>query len=410
MKNLSLILGAVALASASSSLYANTQVNDEASLNAAIAAANADSSIATIVFEKDADITLTSPVIFTGNQKIQFVGNGAIIDGSAAGSFVLDDDLTAVTSDGTLVFNTQADVAINDLTVVNSATRGIVINIPETATGKDIKIRMNGVSVLDSALFGVHIDDNADEFDDGDAGSEIGINLYVNGSVIKGNGTGAIDFDGFRVDERGEGNIKALIVNTEIDGNGGDGMELDEGGNGDVKATIINTSFNENGFYNEEDLDDGLDIDEAGAGDINMTMINAQVNDNMDEGLDLDEEADGDVKLKLIRVETLNNADEGIKVDEEDAGDIAAKLIVVDVIDSGDDGIQFTEIGEGAIDTKLINVNAQNNKKYGIKIEQWMEEDEEEHVEEAGSLKTRNVVLSGNGKGDEIKANNLIIK
>ncbi|THB69227.1 MAG: hypothetical protein D6B28_11815 [Gammaproteobacteria bacterium] len=409
MNNLSLVLGAIALMSTSSCLYAQTQVNDEASLNAAIAAANADSSIRTIVFEKDADITLTAPVIYNGSQKIQLIGNGAIIDGAAAGSFVLDDDLTAVTKDGTLIFNTQADVRINGLTVINSATRGIVVNIPETATGDDISISMQNVNVIDSALFGVHIDDNADEFDDGATGSDIGINLYINGSVFTGNGTGAIDFDGFRVDERAEGNINALIVNTEIDGNGGDGMELDEGGNGNVKATLINTSFSANGFYNEEDLDDGLDIDEAGAGDIIMTMINGKVNDNMDEGLDLDEENDGDVKLSLIRVEAFNNADEGIKVDEEDAGDIKARMIMVDVAEGGDDGIQFTEIGEGDINAKLINVTAENNKKYGIKMEQWVEEDEEEIVEEAGSLKVRNVVLAGNGKGDEIKTHNIVV-
>ncbi len=410
MNNLSLIFGAVALVSASTSLYANTQVDNEESLNMAIAAANANSEIRTIVFEKDAEIVLTAPVIFNGTQKLNLIGNGAVIDGSAAGSFVLDDDLTAVTEDGTLVFDTEAGVSISNLTVANSATRGIVINIPETASGDDIRVSMQNVTVKDSALFGVHIDDNSDEFDDGEAGSDIGINLFVSGSTFTGNGTGAIDFDGFRVDERSEGSIKALIVNTIIDGNGGDGMELDEGGNGDVDAKFINVSFSANGFYNEEDLDDGLDIDEADAGDVKMTIINAQVNDNMDEGLDLDEEGEGDVILKAIRVEALNNSDEGIKADEEDAGNIKTKLIMVDVIDSGDDGIQFTEIGEGAIDAKLINVTAENNKKYGIKMEQWVEEDEEEHAEDAGSLKTRNVVLSGNGKGDEIKTNNLIIK
>ncbi len=409
MKNLSLFCGAIILAS-SSSLFAYTQVNDEVSLKEAIAAANSDPSISSIIFERNADIILTAPVIFNGTQKIRLIGNGAIIDGSLAGSFILDDDLTAVTNDGTLVFNTQNGVEINNLTIANSATRGIVINVPEDAYGDDITVRLQGVNVVDSALFGVHIDDNADEFDDGESGSNIGVNLYINNSIFVGNGTGAIDFDGVRVDERGEGGIKALVVNTKIDNNGGDGMELDEAGAGDIQATFINATLSANGFYNEEDLDDGLDIDEADDGDIKLTMINAEINENMDEGLDIDEAGNGEVNLNLVRVETLNNTDEGVKVDEEDAGDINAKMTMVNIADCGDDGAQITELGEGVINAKLTNVTAENNKKYGIRIDQWVEEDEDVIVEAPGSLKARNIVLSGNGKGDEIKLTNIINK
>lgn len=389
---------------------AAAQVNDEASLRAAIEAANLDSSIEKIIFDKNAYISLNAPVIYTGTQAIKLVGKGATIDGSSAGSFVLDSDLTAITEDGTLVFNTAADVTVRNLTIKNSATRGLVINIPEDADQQDIDVKLNNVSIQDSALFGLHIDDNADEFDDGVAGSAIGIDLKIINSNFTGNGTGAIDFDGVRVDERADGDINALIVNTHIDGNGGDGIELDEAGNGDVEATMINVTINDNGFYNEEDLDDGFDIDEADEGDIEVKLVRVSANNNMDEGLDFDEAGDGDVELKLRHVETLNNTDEGIKADEEDAGDIEAKLKHVQVIENGDDGIQFTELGEGKIEATLKQVEANDNAKYGVKAEQWVVEDEAAPIEPAGELKAKNVELSGNGNGDEIETNNVIVE
>ena len=386
---------------------AGQSIHDEASLLAAIDNANTSSKVKTLVFAKDANISVSQPVIYTGSQPLRLIGNGATIDGSLAGSFVLDEDLTAVTQDGTLVFNTAKEVSISNLSVVNSATRGIVVNIPEDAEGKDIRVRLNNVTIADSALFGLHVDDNADEFDDGVSGSEIGIRLDLFKSIFVGNGTGAIDFDGVRVDERGNGSIIANIRKTIIDGNGGDGIELDEAGDGGVVASVSFSTFNGNGFFNEEDLDDAFDIDEADAGDIRVSVFKSEANDNMDEGLDFDEEGEGSAYVKLFKFEAQNNRDEGIKVDEEDAGDIIANIVRTEVLDNGDDGLQFTEIGEGIIGAALLKVEASNNAKYGVKMEQWVIEDEEENAEAAGYLEAKSVVLEGNGKGDEIKLNNI---
>jgi len=405
LKTLSLAVLTTAMAA-----NAAAQVYDETSLRVAIEAANFDSRIGKIVFERDSFIQLSAPVIYTGSQPLKLIGKNAIIDGSNAGSFTLDQDLTAITEDGTLIFNTAADITIRDLTVANSATRGVVVNIPERAEGEDISIKLRNVNIIDSALFGLHIDDNADEFDDGSTGSAIGIDLKITHSNFIGNGTGAIDFDGVRVDERGEGDINALITHTHIDGNGGDGIELDEAGSGDVEATMINVSINNNGFYNEEDLDDGFDIDEADEGDINVKLIHVSANNNRDEGLDFDEAGEGDIELTLRHVKAINNNDEGIKADEEDAGDIDIKIKHTDVIDNGDDGIQLTELGEGKISGSLTHINAADNTKYGVKAEQWVAEDEAASIEAAGEIKTKNVTLSGNGKGDEIKTNNIIVK
>lgn len=395
---------------ASTNVIAMNSVYDEVSLQQAIADANNDSSVNKIIFGRNAQITLTAPVVYTGDQDLTLFGNGATIDGSSAGSFILDNDLTAITEDGTLVFETAGEITIHKLTVENSATRGIVVNIPEDSEGDDISVNLYKVKILNSALYGLHIDDNLDAFDDGTAGSEIGIDLKIIQSTITGNGTGAIDFDGVRVDERADGDIDTTIIHTIIDGNGGDGIELDEAGDGDVDATLKHVSISDNGFFNEEDLDDGFDIDEADDGDIEVKLFKVQANNNMDEGLDFDEAGDGDVEMNLRQVSTINNTDEGIKVDEEDDGDIEFKFNKISVIDSGDDGIQLTELGEGEIEGELKKVTANNNAKYGIKIEQWVIEDEPEPVEQAGKVEIRKVTLSGNGKGDEIKTNNVTIE
>ena len=386
------------------------KVYNEASLQYAIDNANYDTSINKIIFTKNAKIILTSPIIYNGTQSLKLIGNNATIDGSSAGSFTLDENLTAVTKDGTLIFNTAANLSFRKLNIINSATRGIVINIPATADTDEIEVNLHKISITDSALYGLHIDDNADEFDDGQTGSSVGINLNISRSDFTGNGTGAIDFDGIRVDERADGNINAVITHTHIDGNGGDGIELDEAGNGDVEATMIHVTLNNNGFYNETDLDDGFDIDEADEGDIEVKLIKVEVKDNKDEGLDFDEAGDGDIELKLSRVTVINNSDEGIKVDEADTGNIKATLKKVQVLQGGDDGIQFTELGTGYIEAYLKKVIADNNKKYGIKMEQWHTEEEVTIVEDAGFLKTQKVSLMNNAKGDDVKLNNMIFE
>ncbi len=388
----------------------STLVSDEHSFQQAIALANADSNIRTITFLKDAYIRLSTPVTYTGSQALILIGNNATIDGAATGVFYLDNYLTAVTEDGTLIFNTTADITIHQLSVVNNATRGIVIRIPDNATGDDIVISLHHVIIRNSALYGLHIDDNADDCDDGSEGSEIGINLNIFNSSFIGNGTGAIDFDGIRVDERARGGITATIKNTHIDSNGGDGIELDEAGAGDVKVIMVNVTTDNNGFFDSEDFDDGFDIDEADDGDINVTLTSVQALNNMDEALDFDEQGNGDVILKFDAVTANNNFDEAIKIDEENAGSISADFSLISITKNGDDGIQFTESGEGTIKASLKKITAINNARYGIKMEQWLIEDEPVPAEEPGELISDKIFMQGNKKGDEIKTNNITMK
>lgn len=393
-----------------SSANALDDVYDEASLQSAISAANKDNSISEISFRSNISIILNAPVIYNGSQAIKFSGNNATIDGKNAGSFVIKNDLSATTNDGTLMFNNAEKIEINNLTVINSATRGIVISIPAEAQGKDSVISLHKVNITNSALYGLHVDDNSGMFDDGTEGSSIGINLNISNSIITGNGISAIDFDGIRVDERSRGNLSTLITNSHIDGNGGDGIELDEAGEGDVEVTMVNVTLNNNGFYNNADLDDGFDIDEAGPGDIKTSFYGVEVINNKDEGLDFDEAGEGNAEIELRHVNAHNNSDEGIKIDEEGEGEIEIKLSMSTATGNGDDGIKITELNKGRIDAALFQVTANENKKYGISIEQWDVKDKESAGEDPGSLETTEVTLTGNGKGNEIRMKNMEIK
>ncbi|GFO77051.1 hypothetical protein BPLS_P5228 [Bathymodiolus platifrons methanotrophic gill symbiont] len=409
MKHRIISLSLLAILSAGN-VQAIDKVSDEASLIYAFAMANVDSSINKIVFAKNARISLNSPVIYTGSQNIMLLGNGAIIDGANAGNFTLNDELLASTEDGSLIFNTAGDIKIQKLSIVNCATRGVLINIPEDAQGDDIQISLDKVKIRNSALHGLHIDDNADEFDGDGAGSKIGIELYISNSSFVSNGTGAIDFDGIRVDERGPGDIHVIVINTQIDGNGGDGMELDEAGAGNVDATLKHVTLNDNGFYNPKDLDDGFDIDEAGAGNVEVSLFKVMANRNKDEGVDIDETDAGDVKVKLRRVIVMDTTDEGIKIDEEGEGNVELRFSNVMAMDGGDDGIQVTEQGKGRIEAELKKVSATDNNKYGVKMEQWDVKGEGRSLEEAGRLKIQMLTLSGNGKGDEPGLHNVFVK
>ena len=95
--SLSLMSALTAVAIASTGAIKN--VDDEASLNAVISAANSNSGIYTITFKHNAQVQLTAPVIDTGTQPLKLVGNQATIDRSNAGSFILNVNLTASTAE-----------------------------------------------------------------------------------------------------------------------------------------------------------------------------------------------------------------------------------------------------------------------------------------------------------------------
>lgn len=106
---LSLMSALTAVAIASTGAIKN--VDDEASLYAAISAANSNRGISTITSKHNAEIQLTAAVIYTGAQQLKLVGNKATIDGPNAGSFVLNENLTASTAEE------AGEVKINKVTL-----------------------------------------------------------------------------------------------------------------------------------------------------------------------------------------------------------------------------------------------------------------------------------------------------
>lgn len=317
----------------------------------AIDQANADPSVKMIKFAKDATaVRLEGTVTFTGGQDLTIDGNGGVI--RAKNGSEGDFDLFVTTGGG--------DLTLRELTFRNGLD-GVLVEVPTDATGV-VKVKLRDVRIFGSGEFGLHVDDLG--------GSDASIKLELNGSTFRGNGVGALDFDGIRVDERGEGSIYAYINDTVINANGGDGLELDEGDAGDVYLTMKDSSLNRNGFFNEEDLDDGLDIDEAGDGSVYVRLHNVQANNNLDEGIDLDEEDDGGVFVNFKDVTANGNFDEGIKISEEDAGGIGARLKNVVANRNGDDGIEFEEADGGGIFAWFDYVSTNRNGDEGIQLEE----------------------------------------
>lgn len=332
------------------------------SFREAVTIANENSNVRKIVISKDVDVvTLDKEVVYKGVQDLQVAGKGAVL---------LASDVFA----GEAIFKSisgSADLTFKHLTVDGdfdpgeTAANGILVAVPSHATGT-LTVDLQKVFVVNAGLHGVHI---ADQLNNSDATMQ----LLARDSVFANNGIGALDFDGIRVDEGGEGYIIADIRRTSVDENGGDGLELDERGAGGVIAKIFSTSFDENGFFNEEDLDDGFDIDEAGDGGINALLRRVTANGNLDEGIDFDEDGSGSTHLNFMWVEASGNTDEGIKATEDDDGEadpgsIHAYFHRVTANNNGDDGIELEELGPGNLGAVFSRVTASNNGDAGVQL------------------------------------------
>ena len=361
--------------------------------------------IQTIVFDGTFTIDLLSTLEYTAHHPLMIEAAGSTLEGALIGS-----------GDVLLLTNSGSPIEINDMKVNRSPGHGIVLQTNyyanqtsvnawgvstwgSTTTPDNIILILNNVDVNGSSLYGVQLDDNYDPLDDGDLGSNAGVSLYLYDCNISMNGTGLIDYDGVRIDERGNGSIYARVVDCNIDMNGGDGFELDEGGAGDVVLEMFNSTLNDNGYFDEEDLDDGLDIDEAGDGDVDVTLTNVTALRNYDQGLDIDEEGEGDLKMTTSCTRANHNEAENMKLDEEDDGDMEVLLIKSTFNESADkEGVQMESIGIGQVTANLNDVEIKDNDNEGLKIEQ---EDEVNR----GTVKIVDSDISGND--DDIDLTNV---
>ena len=379
-------------AAAATALVSNTADSGAGSFRAAVEAANSDPAITSIRFRRDlGTIEFQSTVTYTGTQALTIDGRGTEI---APPPQTLDRfDLFIALGGG--------DLTLRSLTF-QDGDNGIVVMIPGLAEGP-VSVSLLDVNVVDNLRFGLTID----EEDPGEAPFAASINLVVVASHFNGNGLleGADedegDVDAVRVNERGEGDIMATVLNSEFVNNGADGFELDEEGPGDVTMMTLNSTFDENGLTREGG-DDGLDIDESEDGGIWLKVVGSTFKGSTDDGIGLDESGEGDLEISLEEVKTSANHDSGISADEADSGDFEIRFVRVSSDENVDKGADFSEgnpdvegSGEGDFDGRIVASSFSDNADDGIAVVQL-----EPGI---GVLRLVNVALDGND-GEAIDA------
>lgn len=372
-------VGLVTAPATAATIFVSNNANDgTGSFRAAVAAANFDPSITSILFRRDlGTIALESTVIYSGPQDLNIDGRGTDIGSAAPPPFDL------------FVANGGGDLTLRSLTF-RDGDNGVLVLIPPLAEGQ-VSVTLFDMTVIDNLRFGLSIDEDDPTPEAPFAAS---ISLVVASSHFARNGLldtddeDEGDVDAVRVNERGDGDITAAVINSVFIDNGADGFELDEEGLGDATLTALGSSFDDNGVTRVGG-DDGLDIDESDDGSIWLNVVDSTFNGSTDDGIGLDEEGGGDLHMTLVQVEASLNADSGISADEGDEGDYEVKFVLVTADDNLDKGADMTEAGDGDFDGRAVTSSFSFNADDGIAVEQL----------DAGSgvLHLVNVTIEDNG-------------
>lgn len=400
----------------STAAYASPQMaTDHASLQNALDAVAASGGSIMVRGE----IVLDAPLVYESDQPLTLRGaRGARIVGPmvdiAAPSNSVDRIGEETAGDGLQILG-EPDLTVHNLTFEGQSGHGIYFELTEDASGT-VHIDMTNSHFIGQGLSGVWLEEQAG----GSPGdpylieSSASIHLDLRNVSVYGTGFAEdeaqgcrdnaeedgcswADFDGFRINEGGDGDITFDFRNVRVTGNAGDGIEFDEIGNGDVRGSVNGSTFDGNGLQPQfpADIEDGFDIDEAGAGGIHLVMRGTSVSDNIDEGVDLDEADDGDVFFEARGLVATGNVDENIKVTEGEDGAAEADgniiLALSDVIADGSldsRGARFEEFGPGdllgyirdssfsdnteddagSIDIELTRVEASGNDGQGLQM------------------------------------------
>jgi hypothetical protein len=372
-------------ATAATTFVSNRADAGPGSFRAAVEAANDDAAITSIRFRRDlGTIELESTVTYTGTQALSIDGRGTAVASARPHAF----DLFIAEGGG--------DLTLRNLTF-QDGDNGIVVAVPGPAEGL-ISVSLFDVTVADNQRFGLTIDED----DPGVEAFAASINLVIVASHFARNGLldtddeDEGDVDAVRVNERGEGDITATVLNSEFIDNGADGFELDEEGPGDATMTALNSTFDDNGLTREGG-DDGLDIDESEDGGIWLKAVGSTFNGSTDDGIGLDESGAGDLEISLVQVEASANADSGISADEGDDGDFEVNLVRVTADENEDKGADLSEgnpdpeaedSGEGDFDGRIVASSFSDNDDDGIAVTQL--------APGTGVLRLVNVALDGN--------------
>ena len=353
---------------------------------------------------------------YKGLQPLTIIGSGQVVRGKNV-------DILKVSNGADLSVSDLSFVGIGNYNIKRKGTgygmnnidakagKGIFVDVRDDQTGT-VNVNLKNVRVEGVANHGIHISDCnlADECGSGGGGagegSSASINVVLDNVTVFDVGNGKFDADGFRVDERGDGDINFTASNSSFLYVGADGVELDEGQKGNVIANVTNSIFSNNGAYCDPkllkaympaedegefednqraensipgkikgspddgcferevelyssgfvkefefgiDLDDGFDIDEAGPGNLVVNIDRSRIVGNLDEGLDFDEENNGDMFLQIKNTLAMGNTDDGIKNSENDGGSIIALFEGINSIENGGKGIVVEEEKSGDI-------------------------------------------------------------
>ena len=400
----SLMLTTVAQAS-NSALVTNGNNGGAGSLRAALESGANNIRIAPSV----AFITVSTPLVYNGEQGLRIQGRNQVIDASALQG---TDDILSINNGADLQVSnlkfTGNTFTVNEDPLNPVGGKGIFVNVPEKRQGL-VRVTLNNVSVSNVGNHGVHVSDCTlrDECGGGSGGggegSPASVYVKLNNVMINRVGFGRQDADGVRVDERGDGDIYFSASDSTFLNVGADGVELDEGNNGNIISDVRDSLFDSNGEYclaipfvaggpcdddGDPDVDDGFDIDEAGEGSLYARVRGTTVSNNFDEGLDFDEEDAGDISIRLRDVIAFNNEDEGIKASEEGEGGLMAKLRRITTVNNNGsrEGIELEEADNGDVRVNVVNSTLIGGEDEALKVEQ---EDDGE-----GMLKIRRSSIS----------------
>jgi hypothetical protein len=371
-------------ATAATTFVSNRADAGPGSFRAAVEAANDDAAITSIRFRRDlGTIELEGTVTYEGTQALAIDGRGTAIASAAPQTF----DLFVAEGGG--------DLTLRNLTF-RGGDNGVVVAISPFAEG-EVSIVLLDVVVVDNLRFGLQIDEGDSTLEEPFAAS---VSLAVASSHFARNGLldttdeDEGDVDAVRVNERGNGDITAVVFDSVFVDNGADGFELDEEGLGDATMTALNSSFDDNGVTREGG-DDGLDIDESEDGGIWLKVVGSSFNHSTDDGIGLDESGEGDLEISLVEVKASANVDSGISADEADGGDFEVNLVRVTADENEDKGADFSEgnseidgSGAGDFDGRIVASSFSDNADDGIAVSQL--------APGTGVLRLVNVALDGN--------------
>ena len=406
-------------------MVTNGNDDGEGSLRAALAAA-AEGGVITLA--PGLSVEINSTLDYAGTAPLTILGHGGTVQAAQ--------DVTVLSA------SNGASLTLRDLTLRGpggfslenqGSGKGIFVDVRDDQEGA-VVLDLAGVTVSGTAAHGVHVSDCdlADECGRGGGGAGEGsaasITVHLSDVLISDVGNGSFDADGLRVDERGLGDITAVIAGSTFTGVGADGIELDEGQAGHVFASVTGSAFTHNGIYCDPailaplmpaepegefaqgamaedaipgpvtgtpddscierevdlyddgsveeyafgiDLDDGFDIDEAGPGSLISNLSGITVIGNLDEGIDFDEENEGDLRVVIQGSNAEGNTDDGYKFSEVDAGGIFAEVGTSRAAMNGGKGFVFEAENEGflyGIITNTLTAGNDDGDQTGLEL------------------------------------------